>query len=1000
MERQSHKSSERASFNQNQKDQPQNFELNSVSLLSNSSDQTTGTQDSHLSNADEFLPQMTIDNGGSSEKHEGEKEDSGKEDGDKPDGDKQSERVGNTEVKRDLAGNIVSYETNGISLSRHDDGKWYMHNESGGRYVEVDEKSIKMNDDGRVTYDENGFFSKSDLVLGEGGKGGLAGVFERPADTINQALLAPLAAVDAVAHTNTIDAVKEIEKGIMNEAKENPTGLLKSAAIGALVTAAVVATGAGAGVVLAVGGATLLAGELIKNKGDIGAVIDDGKAFVNSVKEWANDAYVISSNGDYTEEEKAEAEQGLQELGTVAAHAAAGSVGVAAVARVPIIRGSIPNLRSSSVDLSPGTNIQPQKELTEPSAKAKANEPSKLPEPETPRESLVNKGPEAENQGSRVSAQPGDAEGRMLKPGGTILARSAQPHADFTAGDFKANVNGRDIPLDKPRILLGRNIDNDIKFENDSKVSSKHAEIEFRAEGPVIRDSASTNGTFVNGTRIEAGKEVRLKAGDRIGLGPISRFTFGLKPEFHFEVNGRPLDLNPAGTNIGRSPENGLVLANNDISRMHASISNTDAGPVIRDLGSTNGTYLNGMQLQPYRPSLLKPGDRVRFGQEGPDYVLGKGMDTPALVRTDHLPQVPVREVMHYKVRPGEQDPAASPEAVRLSNSYSEHGEIRERLSNGFQTLSGDRLIKADGSFDDPHRPSLLVDLTRDSVLRSTVAEAHRRFDHLGGDQLRLAEELTRFSKAKLHPRGWTEDQVDASYTSFRAQNKGKRVLLGDYIDRARRCEGAGVCQHQALLNKVLADEFKLDSSLVSGYYGKKPPGGFARNTFANHVWNEFHINGKSYIFDPRHEEFGKIAPDLPKHTPARTWLQNRPAGPSEQFVQLNLKPGQIVNHDRMTNWTVSPLKPQTPGNIVLSTSATKSALADAVAALNENRLFVIGEKYRLRRSSGQLEEGWQLMGKRADGRLQFYKAEALRKEVTPQELLRENPDIKSANSP
>ncbi len=648
------------------------------------------------------------------------------------------------------------------------------------------------------------------------------------------------------------------------------------------------------------------------------------------------------------------------------------------------------NPHSNNTVHSKSAGTQAGEELKNVLENAKANEAPQLHE--TPKESLVNKGPEADEV-SRVSGQPKPGETTLFDPDKTVVARSSKPHADYTNGDFKANVNGKDVPLDKQKISLGRADGKDLQF-NDGRVSGNHAEIEFKPDGPVIRDSGSKNGTFVNGTKVEAGQELRLKPGDKIRLGPATEFTFGVKPEFHFDVNGRPIDLSPGGTNIGRSSENGLVLADNAVSRKHANITNTEAGPVIKDLGSTNGTYVNGTRLKPDEPTLLKPGDKVKFGKDGPEYVLGKGSDAPSVVHTKPGLEVKPREVMHYKVKPGEANPAASPEAVKSSNSYKEYGEVREPVRDGFQTLSGDRPIKADGTFDDPHRPSLVVDRTRDNVLNDTIAEAHKRFDHLRNDPRKLAEELTRFSKEKMHPRGWTEEQVTASYNEFRGQNKGKQVLLGDYIDRAAKGEGAGVCQHQALLNKVLGDEFGLDVSLVAGYYGNKPPGGFPKDTFGNHAWNEYHIDGKTYVFDPRHEKFGKTAAEMPKHTPARVWLTGPDAQPVGRFDQLDLKPGQIVNHDGGTNWTVSTAKPETPGNIVLTTSATKGALADEVAALNGNKPLVVGEKYSLKRSSGQVEDGWQLMGKREDGSLQFYKADAIKKEVTPQQLLRDNPDV------
>src|SRR5262249_20147606 len=50
------------------------------------------------------------------------------------------------------------------------------------------------------------------------------------------------------------------------------------------------------------------------------------------------------------------------------------------------------------------------------------------------------------------------------------------------------------------------------------------------------------------------------------------------------------------------------------ISRRHAVIRRTPTGLVIEDLGSSNGTSLNGQRLQPFVPAPLKPNDHVKLG--------------------------------------------------------------------------------------------------------------------------------------------------------------------------------------------------------------------------------------------------------------------------------------------------------------------------------------------------------------------------------------------------
>ena len=62
---------------------------------------------------------------------------------------------------------------------------------------------------------------------------------------------------------------------------------------------------------------------------------------------------------------------------------------------------------------------------------------------------------------------------------------------------------------------------------------------------------------------------------------------------------------------IGRSSELDMVLVEDMVSRKHAKIMTYDQGVSIQDLGSTNGTFVNGERVQQVR---LDPGTTVRLG--------------------------------------------------------------------------------------------------------------------------------------------------------------------------------------------------------------------------------------------------------------------------------------------------------------------------------------------------------------------------------------------------
>ncbi len=62
---------------------------------------------------------------------------------------------------------------------------------------------------------------------------------------------------------------------------------------------------------------------------------------------------------------------------------------------------------------------------------------------------------------------------------------------------------------------------------------------------------------------------------------------------------------------IGRSSDLDMVLVEDMVSRKHAKITTTDAHVIIQDLGSTNGTFVNGEKIKKAR---LKEGDRILVG--------------------------------------------------------------------------------------------------------------------------------------------------------------------------------------------------------------------------------------------------------------------------------------------------------------------------------------------------------------------------------------------------
>jgi NADPH-dependent 2,4-dienoyl-CoA reductase/sulfur reductase-like enzyme/pSer/pThr/pTyr-binding forkhead associated (FHA) protein len=65
---------------------------------------------------------------------------------------------------------------------------------------------------------------------------------------------------------------------------------------------------------------------------------------------------------------------------------------------------------------------------------------------------------------------------------------------------------------------------------------------------------------------------------------------------------------------IGRQAGIHLLIDQASVSRRHAEIRYANGQYVLQDLGSTNGTFVNEMRLPPDAPYILKPNDRLRFG--------------------------------------------------------------------------------------------------------------------------------------------------------------------------------------------------------------------------------------------------------------------------------------------------------------------------------------------------------------------------------------------------
>lgn len=159
---------------------------------------------------------------------------------------------------------------------------------------------------------------------------------------------------------------------------------------------------------------------------------------------------------------------------------------------------------------------------------------------------------------------------------------------------------------------LGKAPDNDWSI-NCSYVSGHHARIRKSLKGLEIEDLGSTNHTYVNGTRVES---CTLRVGDSVFLSrhweldwgyaalkkwidePLkvvvqdSEQHQGVSWEYDLENTSRTV------VRIGRSQGNDLLIEHPRVSREHAVLRKQDGFWVIEDLGSTNGTFVDGKRIR------------------------------------------------------------------------------------------------------------------------------------------------------------------------------------------------------------------------------------------------------------------------------------------------------------------------------------------------------------------------------------------------------------------
>jgi len=166
----------------------------------------------------------------------------------------------------------------------------------------------------------------------------------------------------------------------------------------------------------------------------------------------------------------------------------------------------------------------------------------------------------------------------------------------------------KEFHLDRDVLSIGRSPENDLVID-EPIVSRRHAQLKRVAGGYEIVDMGSKHGLVVGGTRVP---KKRLVDGDVLWIAQSVSLTYKAAAEAIAAPAPQKLDLRGrAKLTIGRHPHNDITLDHPAISRTHAYLARRDGSYVIEDVGSTNGTFVNGQRI---RRQVLQNGDRIRVG--------------------------------------------------------------------------------------------------------------------------------------------------------------------------------------------------------------------------------------------------------------------------------------------------------------------------------------------------------------------------------------------------
>jgi len=167
-------------------------------------------------------------------------------------------------------------------------------------------------------------------------------------------------------------------------------------------------------------------------------------------------------------------------------------------------------------------------------------------------------------------------------------------------------------------LIVGSSPDSDIQIDN-NRISKKHLQLIYNSDKKlIVQDLNSTNGTSLNGIFLKPAGIAELKNKDKLEIAGLGGVVILVENEkTHLSVDKKDIlkILNDKGKLlIGRSADCDLVLEGHTISRNHALITKESIDTYkIKDLDSSNGTFVNGNRLKGESKITIK--DKIFIGR-------------------------------------------------------------------------------------------------------------------------------------------------------------------------------------------------------------------------------------------------------------------------------------------------------------------------------------------------------------------------------------------------